>query len=445
MSRPSIQLGLRANWRQFALLMLVNAFVGAMLGLERTVVPLIASQEFGLASVSVSLSFIVSFGLVKALANLTAGRYSDRAGRKPFLVAGWLIGLPVPLLIIAAPRWEWIVLANVLLGVNQGLCWSTAVIMKIDLAGPARRGLAMGLNEFTGYLAMALSTMLSGWIAAQTALRPYPFYLGIVFAAAGLLVSFFLIRETRPFARHESAQRPDLDEAKPLSFAAIFRRVSWQDKGFFSLSQGGLVNNLNDVVIWGLLPLLAVRSGIGVDQAAALGGTYLAVWGAGQLATGPLSDRMGRKRLITAGLFVQSLGIILFVLAAGRLPWLLATVLMGLGTAMVYPTLLAAVGDLAHPSWRASAVGVYRLWRDGGYAAGALLAGLLSDAFTVEVAIAVIAGLTLASAGVTAVFLPETHATRPKPRRDLPDISGLSEEPTSDAPAGQTASRTGTG
>jgi MFS family permease len=403
------QLGLSANWRQFSLLLLINAFVGAMLGLERTLVPLLADRVFGLASVSVTLSFIVSFGIVKALANLAAGRYSDRIGRKPLLVAGWLVGLPVPLLIILAPRWEWIVLANVLLGINQGLCWSTAVIMKIDLAGPERRGLAMGLNEFTGYLAMALSTILSGWIAAETALRPYPFYLGIVFALAGLLISYFLIQETRPFARQETRQH-HAGQEESLSFVAIFRRVSWQDKTFFSLSQGGLVNNLNDVVIWGLLPLLSLQAGLGVEQTAALGGTYLAVWGVCQLATGPLSDRIGRKGLITAGLFAQSVGILLFALGTGRLPWLLAAVLMGVGTAMVYPTLLAAVGDQSHPSWRASALGVYRLWRDGGYAAGALLAGLLSDVFNVQVAVMVIAVLTLVSAGVTAVLLPSRQA-----------------------------------
>jgi MFS family permease len=399
------QLGLSANWRQFSLLLLINAFVGAMLGMERTLIPLLADRVFGLASVSVTLSFIVSFGVVKALANLAAGRYSDRIGRKPLLVAGWLIGLPVPFLIILAPHWEWIVLANVLLGINQGLCWSTAVIMKIDLAGPERRGLAMGLNEFTGYVAMALSTILSGWIAAETALRPYPFYMGILFALAGLLVSYFGVTETRPFARQETREH-HAGQEDSLSFSAIFRRVSWQDKRFFSLSQGGLVNNLNDVVIWGLLPLLSLQAGLPVEQTAALGGTYLAVWGVCQLVTGPLSDQIGRKGLITAGLFVQAVGILLFAVAAGRLPWLLAAVLMGVGTAMVYPTLLAAVGDQAHPSWRASAVGVYRLWRDGGYAAGALLAGLLSDAFNVEVAVIVIAALTLVSAGVTAVLLP---------------------------------------
>lgn len=410
MNTETIRLGLLANWRQFTLLIFVNAFVGAMLGLERTVVPLIAVDEFGLTSVSVTLTFIISFGIVKALANLFAGRNADRVGRKPLLVAGWLFGLPVPIIIILAPSWGWIVFANILLGINQGLCWSSAVIMKVDLVGPVGRGRATGLNEFAGYLAMALSTAVAGWIAAQTALRPYPFYLGIVFAISGLVLSFFFVRETRGYALQEAAQHHETGEK--LSFWMIFQRVSWQDKAFFSLSQGGLVNNLNDVVIWGLLPLLAVSAGISVGQAAAVGGTYLGVWGISQLVTGPLSDRIGRKPLITGGLWVQSLGIILFVFGANSSVWLLAAVVMGLGTGMVYPTLLAAISDLAHPTWRASALGVYRLWRDSGYAFGALVGGLLADLFTIQVAVLVIATLTAVSGAVTFFLLPETAFNR---------------------------------
>ncbi len=407
---PSLRLGLAANWQQFTLLMLVNAFVGAMVGLERTIVPLLASNEFGPTSVSITLSFIVSFGVVKALANLFAGRNSDRFGRKPLLVAGWLIGLPVPIIVMLAPDWGWVVFANILLGINQGLCWSTAVIMKVDLVGPVERGRATGLNEFAGYLAMALSTAASGWIAAQTALRPYPFYLGIVFALSGLLLSALFVRETRPYAHQEAAQHTQ--PAEPVSFWTIFRRVSWQDRAFFSLSQGGLINNLNDVVIWGLLPLLAIRVGVSVDQAAALGSAYLGVWGISQLVTGPLSDRIGRKPLISGGLWVQSIGIALFVLSAGQSTWLLAPIVMGLGTGMVYPTLLAAVSDLAHPAWRASALGVYRFWRDSGYAWGALMGGVLADLFTIQAAVLVIAGLTAISGGITLFRLPETAPHR---------------------------------
>jgi MFS family permease len=418
---PTVRLGLSANWRQFTVLLIVNGFVGAMLGLERTLVPLIAANDFGLASVSATLSFIISFGIVKALANLFAGRSADRFGRKPLLVAGWLIGLPVPLLVMAAPRWEWIVFANILLGINQGLCWSAAVIMKIDLVGPVGRGRATGLNEFAGYLAMALSTVASGWIAAQTALRPYPFYMGVVFAVSGLLLSVFVVRETRDHARQEATQHPGGNVDIAPTFWTVFRRVSWQDKRFFSLSLGGLVNNLNDVVIWGLLPLLAVKAGVSIGQAATLGGVYLGVWGMSQLVTGPLSDRIGRKVLITGGLSVQAVGITLFVLSSGQLPWLLATAVMGLGTGMVYPTLLAAISDIAHPSWRASALGVYRLWRDSGYAFGALVGGVLADLISIQVAVLAIAALTAISGGITLFHLPET-ATHGSQLQPMPHV-----------------------
>jgi MFS family permease len=416
MNNPNVELGLQANWQQFSLLVLVNAFVGAMVGLERTLVPQIAAEEFQLASVSVALSFIISFGIVKALTNLLAGRNADRWGRKPLLLLGWLMGLPVPILVIMAPRWEWIVFANVLLGINQGLCWSTAVIMKIDLVGITQRGLAMGLNEFAGYVAMALSTISSGWIAAQTALRPYPFLMGVAFVLLGSSISLFFVRETLGHMQYEAARHKAT--RPPLNFGRIFRQVSWQDKSFFSLSQGGLVNNLNDVVIWGLLPLLALQTGIEVEQVATIGGTYLATWGISQLFMGLWSDRIGRKPLISGGLLVQSLGIFLFVVLSNYAGWIAAALIMGLGTGMVYPTLLAAVSDLADPLWRASAVGVYRLWRDSGYAFGALVGGILADVFSLQMAVTVIALLTLCSSLLTAALLPETLPQQSEPIRE---------------------------
>jgi MFS family permease len=408
-----VRLGLRENWEQFALLVLVNAFVGGMVGLERTVVPLLAKEEFGRASTTVALSFIVSFGAVKALANLAAGRLSDRVGRKQMLVAGWLVGLPVPLVIMLAPTWEWVVFANVLLGVNQGLCWSTAVIMKIDLVGPAKRGLAMGLNEAAGYLAAAAAALASGWIAAAYGLRPEPFYLGVVFAVAGLLLSVFAVRETRGHARHEAGLRDrGAAPAASPSFREIFTLTSWRDRRLFAASQAGLVNNLNDGLAWGLFPLFFAAGGLDLDEIAILAAVYPAVWGLAQLGTGAWSDRVGRKWLIAWGMWLQAAAIALVVVAEGVTPWLVAAVLLGLGTAMVYPTLLALIGDVAHPAWRASAVGVYRLWRDGGYAVGALLAGAVADLLGLRWAIGVVAALTFASGVVVATVLTETLASR---------------------------------
>jgi len=409
-----LKLGLRANWQQFTLLVIVNAFVGAMVGLERTVVPLIAQADFGLTSKSLTLSFIVSFGIVKALANLFAGRSSDRFGRKQILVAGWLFGIPVPFLIIFAPSWGWIVLANLLLGVNQGLCWSTTVIMKIDLVGPKQRGLAMGLNEFAGYLALSLSALATGYLAATYGLRPAPFLPGIAFALSGLILSALFVRETYGHAKQEAqASVPDstllgLNPNQKPSFREIFWLTSWKNKTLFSVSQAGMVNNMNDGMIWGLVPILLISKGLSVEQVALIAAIYPGVWSISQLATGVLSDRWGRKWMIAAGMWVQSVGIILFVIAREFSIWLGGSVLLGIGTALVYPTLLAAVSDVAHPDWRASAVGVYRLWRDGGYAVGALVAGLLADAFGGLTAIAAIGALTFFSGILVAVVMQET-------------------------------------
>ncbi|MBI4550799.1 MAG: MFS transporter [Candidatus Latescibacteria bacterium] len=412
-TRPAPSLGLRANLGQFSLLVLVNAFVGGMVGLERTVLPLIAEVDFGLVSKSAVLSFLISFGIVKALANLFAGRLSDRLGRRRILIIGWLVGLPVPLVIILAPGWGWVVFANVLLGINQGLCWSTTVIMKIDLVGPKQRGLAMGLNECAGYLAVSLAALMTGYLAATYGLRPVPFYPGIAFAVLGLLYSVFFVRETRAHARHEAQTAPTPSHhASDLSFAHILLLTSWKDRTLFAASQAGLVNNLNDGVMWGLLPLLLTDKGLPVEQIGLIAAVYPGVWGLSQLATGALSDRWGRKWMIAAGLWVQAIGIGLFVAGQSQTTWMGGAVLLGLGTALVYPTLLASISDVAHPEWRASAIGVYRLWRDGGYAVGALTAGLLADAFGIPAAIAVVAGLTCLSGVIVSGVMEETlHRT----------------------------------
>jgi MFS family permease len=400
----SVQLGLRANWRQFGLLVLINAFVGSMVGLERAVLPLIAEADFGLVARTAALSFLISFGLVKALANLLAGRLADRLGRKPVLVAGWFFGLPVPVLLIFAPSWNWVVFANVLLGLNQGLCWSTTVIMKIDLVGPRRRGLAMGLNEFAGYLAVSLAALATGYLAAVHGLRPAPFYPGLVLAVLGLVCSVFFVRESRGHAREEAR----FQAAEHLSFGAVLRRVSWQDRTLFGASQAGMVNNLNDGLAWGLVPLFLAGAGLPLGEIGVIAAVYPGVWGLGQLFAGALSDCWGRKWMIAAGMWIQAGGLGLFVVAGDFWGWLAAAALLGAGTALVYPTLLAAVSDVAHPDWRASAVGAYRLWRDSGYALGGLLSGLLADAWGMPAAIAAVGALTFGSGVMAAGAMQET-------------------------------------
>ncbi len=418
-----VQLGLRANWRQFTLLVIVNAFVGGMVGLERSIVPLLGQRAFGLVSTTAVLSFIISFGVVKAMANLFAGRLSDRIGRKGVLVVGWLVGLPVPFLIIFAPSWGWVVFANVLLGINQGFCWSTTVIMKIDLVGPARRGLAMGLNEAAGYGAVSLAAIAAGYLAATYGLRPQPFLLGIGFALAGLLLSLFFVHESHGHARHEAAMlasaleqapasvqktQPPAQQAAAPSFKDIFLFTSWKNRTLFAACQAGLVNNLNGGLAWGLFPLFFAAHSLSIAQIGLLAGIYPGVWGATQLLTGALSDRIGRKGMIAGGMMLQGIAIGLIPFTRGFAWWAVDLVLLGLGTALVYPTLLAAVSDVVHPNWRASAVGVYRLWRDSGYAIGALLAGVLADLFGVTWAIGVIAGLTFLSGIVVQGVMAET-------------------------------------
>ena len=398
-------LGLGANAGQFALLVVVNGFVGAMVGLERSILPAIAEEEFHLAARAAILSFIVVFGVVKAVTNYFAGRLSDRIGRKAVLVAGWGLAAPVPFLLMWAPSWNWVLAANALLGASQGLTWSTTVIMKIDLAGPARRGLAMGLNEFAGYFAVAGSALATGYVAARSGLRPEPFYLGVAYVALGGALSIFIVKETHGHARAEAA----MDRGgERLSSSQVFWRTSLGDRDLSSVSQAGLVNNLNDGMAWGLFPLHFAAAGMSLAQVGTLAAVYPGVWGLSQLATGALSDRAGRKWPIAGGLAVQAGAIALVAAADSFAGFAAAQALLGLGTALVYPTLLAAIGDVAHPSWRASAVGVYRLWRDLGYAAGALLAGIVADLVGVPASILVVAALTAASGVVVAVRMRET-------------------------------------
>ncbi len=372
-SPTHVRLGLRQNWEQFTLLVLVNAFVGTMVGAERVVLPLLAQNDFGLASRTAILSFIVSFGVVKAGANLFAGRLGDLLGRRRVLVAGWLFGLPVPLLLYFAPSWSWIILANILLGLNQGFAWSTTVIMKIDLVGPRRRGLAMGLNEAAGYLAVSGAALLAGYLAGVYGHRSALLWVGGVAAVIGLVLSVLFVRESRSHAEVEGRGQT----ASERTFREIFLLTSWHDRTLFSVSQAGMVNNLNDGMAWGLFPLFFSGGGLGLREVSILGALYPAVWG-------------------------------LLSLTRGFAPWAAASILLGIGTAMVYPTLLATIGDVAHPSWRATAVGVYRLWRDGGYALGALLAGLIADIFSLRWAIGAVGALTVLSGLVALLTMRET-------------------------------------
>lgn len=407
----SIRLGLRENLGQFSLLVLVNAFVGAMLGLERSILPLIAEQEFHLAARSAILSFIIVFGITKALTNYLAGRLSDHFGRRNILVLGWLVALPVPFLLMWAPSWNWILFANVFLGISQGLTWSVTVIMKIDLVGPRQRGLAMGLNEFSGYFAVAGSALATGWLASRYGLRPEPFYLGVIYGLVGLGLSAFLVRDTRDHVLHESRLQAGGDDAGPLpSQSDIFRRVSLSDRNLSSVSQAGFVNNLNDGMAWGMFPLLYAATGLTLTQIGLLAATYPAIWGMTQVLTGAFSDRVGRKLLIVWGMWVQAAGIALTAMSTSFTGFMMGGVLLGLGTAMVYPTLLAAIGDVTPTQWRASAVGVYRLWRDLGYAAGALLAGLIADILGASAAVGATAGLTFFSGLLVLLRMRETLA-----------------------------------
>ena len=403
-----VRLGLLANWQQFALLVLINAFVGGMVGVERTVVPLIGSEEFHIASTTLVVSFIVSFGVVKACANLVSGHLADVWGRKQVLILGWLVGLPVPFMIMWGPSWGWVIAANALLGINQGFAWSMTVIMKVDLVGPKSRGLAVGLNEFAGYLAVGITAYLTGYLAAEYGLRPVPIYLGVGYAVFGTVLSVLLVRDTREHVRLEIGSSPRAPAA--IGFWEIFALTSFRDRNLFAASQAGLVNNLNDGMSWGIFPLFFTTFGLGVERIGILKAVYPAVWGILQVATGPLSDRWGRKGLIVGGMWVQAAGLLLTAMTTTFAPWLAASILLGIGTAMVYPSLIAAVSDASHPTWRARSLSVYRFWRDLGYAIGALSAGLIADLFGMVWAIGLIGALTFVSGVIVALVMTNQRA-----------------------------------
>ena len=413
-SRP-VRLGLRVNLAQFSLLVAVNALVGGMLGQERTVLPLLADREFHLDAYTAGMTYILAFGVAKAATNYLAGTWSDRYGRKPVLVAGWLVAVPVPLLLIWAPSWWWVVAANLLLGVSQGLTWSTTVIMKIDLVGPERRGFAMGLNEAAGYGAVAATALATGYLAADQGLRPEPFYLGIAFAALGLGLSTLFVRETRSYADAEArAHVPQADGSDALLHAEltqreVFAQTSLREPALSSACQAGMVNNLNDGLAWGLFPLLFATAGLSVGRIGVLAALYPAVWGFGQLGTGALSDRIGRKSLIVSGMLTQAVALGVVAAADTFALWAVGAALLGAGTAMVYPTLLAVIGDVAHPAWRARSVGIYRLWRDGGFAVGAVLSGVVADLWGVRAAVWTVAALTAVSGALVAARMYETR------------------------------------
>ena len=387
----NVQLGLKQNWKQFTLLVIINGFVGGMVGLERTILPEIAESDFQVAAKTAILSFIIVFGITKAVTNYYTGRLANRFGRRNLLIIGWLFALPIPVILIYAPSWNWIIFANILLGINQGLTWSSTVVMKIDLVGEKNRGLAMGINESAGYLAVGLVAFLTGWIAMEFGLRPYPFYLGIGFALSGLLSSLFFVKDT---VHHVNLETKDSNTKKLNN---VFWETTWKDPNLGSVTQAGLVNNLNDGMVWGIFPILLALKGFDLVEIAKIVAIYPLVWGLSQLITGKLSDHLNKKKMLFWGMFLQgsALSGILFTSSFNTLVFL--AVILGIGTAIVYPTFLSAIAGFTHPQQRPNSLGVFRLWRDLGYAIGALLTGIIADIISVDWAVAFIAGLTLIS------------------------------------------------
>ena len=395
-----IHLGLKSNWRQFTLLVIINAFVGGMVGLERTIFPEFAEQVFGIASNTAVLSFIMAFGVTKALANYFTGRFANQVGRKKLLVVGWLFAIPIPFLLMNAPSWGWVVFSNILLGINQGLTWSSTVVMKIDLVGPKNRGLAMGLNEFSGYLAVGIIAFLSGWVASEYGITPYPFYIGVVIALAGLILSYFWVKDTR---HHVHAEQK---ENRERHLKNIFWETTLHNKTLSSITQAGLVNNLNDGMIWGLLPILLFNLNYDPAQTGIITALYPAIWGIGQLFTGKLGDHWNKKRLLFWGMLLQGLAILFIPGSSSYYLLALISIILGIGTALVYPTFLSAIADGTSPLQRAESLGTFRLWRDLGYAIGALISGIIADLLGIPYAILSIGVLTIISALIILFRMP---------------------------------------
>lgn len=411
MKQTDVRLGLKENWRQFTLLVIVNAFVGGMIGLERTIIPQIAEADFGMAAKTAILSFIVVFGITKAITNYYTGTLASRFGRKNLLVTGWLVGIPVPVMLIFAPSWDWIIAANVLLGINQGLTWSSTVVMKIDLVGEKDRGFAMGLNEFAGYIAVALVAFLTGWIASSYGLRPYPFYLGIVLAIAGLMLSWLFVKDTHQHVLLEATT------SNVPKLRNVFWETTWLHKNLGSVIQAGLVNNLNDGMVWGLLPVLLVSKGFDLHETGIIVASYPAVWGIGQLFTGKLADRYCKKTLLFWGMLLQGIALLGMIRAESFGLFIALASLLGIGTAIVYPTFLAAVSDFTHPDQRPKSIGVFRLWRDLGYAIGAILTGIIADQYGLLAPILAIGVLTVASSLI--IRFRMRCAVKKNPKYDL--------------------------
>ena len=392
MHQKEIKLGLKENWKQFTLLVIINAFVGGMVGLERSILPQIAEKEFAIAARTAILSIIIVFGIVKAITNYYTGTLANKFGRKKMLVIGWIIGIPIPFILMFAPSWSWIINANVLLGINQGLTWSSTVVMKIDLVGEKQRGFAMGLNEFAGYIAVAAVAFLTGWIASKFGIRPYPFYIGIGLVFLGLLGSVFFIKDTKQHVVKES-----INNTIPL-LKNIFWDTTWKNKNLGSVTQAGLINNLNDGMAWGIFPILLATKGFSIVEIGIVTAIYPAVWGIGQLFTGKMADNLCKKDMLYVGMFLQAIALIVLVWANTMFHFIILSSILGWGTAMVYPTFLATVAENTNPQDRAKSIGIFRLWRDLGYAIGAILTGIIADLISINASIIFIGLLTLTSA-----------------------------------------------